>query len=76
MHINDDHFPVSLALIEQSHDTENLNLLNLTDVADLFTDLTDIQRVVVTLGFCLRVESSRVLPCLAMINDAQRTEQG
>lgn len=75
MHINDDHFPVSLALIEQSHDTENLNLLNLTDVADLFTDLTDIQWVVVTLGFCLRVESSRVLPSLAMIDDAQPTEQ-
>jgi hypothetical protein len=36
----------------------------LTNVSDSLTDLTDIQRIVVSLSFGLGVLDSRVLPCL------------
>lgn len=74
VNIDDDDFPVGLTLVEQSHDTQNLDLLHLADEAYSLTDLTDIQRVVVALSFCLGVESSRVLPSLTIINDAQASE--
>jgi hypothetical protein len=74
MNIDDDDFPVGLTLVEQSHDTQDLDLLHLADVADRLTDLTDIQWVVVTFGFGLRVESSRVLPGLTIIDSAQASE--
>ena len=62
--VNDEDLPVSLTLIEESHDTEDLDLLDLADVADLFTDLANIERIVVTLGLGLGVGSLRVLPGL------------
>ena len=62
--INDDDLPVGLALVEESHDTEDLDLLHLADVADLLTDLADIEGVVVTLGLGLGVDGDGVLPGL------------
>ena len=62
--VNHEDLPVGLALIEESHDTENLDLLDLADVADLFTDLANIERIVVTLGLGLGVSLSRVFPSL------------
>ena len=62
--VNDEDLPVGLTLIEESHDTEDLDLLDLADVADLFTDLANIERIVVTLGLGLRVLLLRIFPGL------------
>jgi hypothetical protein len=62
--INDNDLPVSLLLVEESHDTEDLDLLDLTRVTDELTDLADIERIVVALGLGLGVDSVRVLPGL------------
>ena len=62
--IDDDDFPVGLTLIEEGHDTENLDLFDLASVTDLFTDLADIEGIVVTLGLGLRVRMVGVLPGL------------
>ena len=62
--IDDDDFPVGLALIEKGHDTENLDLLDLAGITDLFADLANIEGIVVTLGFGLRVRVVGVLPGL------------
>ena len=63
-HVDDDHLPVRLALVEEGHDAEHLDLLDLADVADLLTDLTHIEGIVVTLGLGLWVSRLGVLPCL------------
>jgi hypothetical protein len=62
--VNDDDFPVSLLLIKESHDTENLDLLDLTWVSDQFTDLANIQWVIVTLGLGFWVDDIRIFPSL------------
>lgn len=64
--INDDDLPVSLLLVEESHDTEDLDLLNLARVTNKLTDLADIERVVVTLGLGLRVNGVGILPSLVI----------
>jgi len=66
LNVNYDDFPVGFTLVEECHDTKNLNLLDLTNVADLLADLADIERVIVALGFRFCVRLSRVLPCLYM----------
>ena len=62
--INDNDLPVGLLLVEESHDTENLDLLDLSWVADKLTDLADVQWVVVALGLGLWVDDIWVLPGL------------
>lgn len=62
--IDDDDFPIGLAFIEQRHDAENLDLLNLTYVADLFADFADIEGVVVALGLGLGVGLRGIFPGL------------
>ena len=62
--IDYDNLPVGLLLVEQSHDTKDLDLLDLTRVSDQLADLTDIQWVVVALGFGLGVDDVGVLPGL------------
>ena len=62
--VDDDDLPVGLALVKESHDTENLDLLDLADVTDLLTNLADIEGVVVTPGLGLGVSGLRVLPSL------------
>jgi hypothetical protein len=53
--IDNDDLPISLALVEQSHDAEDLDLLNLANIADLLADFADIERIVVALGLGLSV---------------------
>lgn len=72
MDIDDEDLPVCLAFVEQRHDTEDLDLFHLTGVADLLADFTDIERVVVTLGFGLCMNNVWVLPGLAEIGDERR----
>lgn len=62
--INDKNLPVGLSLIEKSHDTEDLDLLDLTGVTDSLSNLADVQRVVVTVGASLGVLDGRVFPGL------------
>lgn len=62
--VDDDDLPVGLAFVEEGHDTEDLDLLDLSNVADLLADLADIERVVISLGLGLGVELRRVLPGL------------
>ena len=63
--INDNDLPVSLLLVEKGHDTKDLDLLHLTGVANELTNLADIERIVVTLGFGLGVDGVGVLPGLS-----------
>jgi hypothetical protein len=62
--IDNKDLPVGLSLIEESHDTEDLDLLDLTGVADSLSDLTNIKGVVVTVGASLGVLDGRVFPSL------------
>lgn len=64
VHINDDDLPVGLVFVEEGHDTEDLDLLDLASVADKLTDFADIERVVVTLGLGLGVDVVGVFPGL------------
>ena len=62
--VDDEDLPVSLSLVEEGHNAENLDLLDLTDETDLFTDLTNVEGIVVTLGLGFRMRVVRVLPGL------------
>ena len=64
VHVNNNDLPVSLLLVKESHDAENLDLLHLTSVADKLANLANVERVVVTLGLGLGVDSVGVLPGL------------
>jgi len=62
--IDDNNLPVSLLLIEKSHNTKDLDLLDLTRVSDQFSDLADVQWVIVSLGLGLGVDDVGVFPGL------------
>jgi len=62
--IDDNDLPIGLTLVDQGHDTQNLDLLDLAGVANQLTDLANIERVVVTTGLGLGVDRARVLPGL------------
>jgi len=62
--IDDDDLPVCLTLIEESHDTEDLDLFDLAGETDLFTDLANVEGIIVTLGLGFRVRVVGVLPGL------------
>lgn len=62
--VDDNDLPVGLLLVEQGHDTEDLHLLDLTGVANELTDFANVERVVVTLGLGLGVDSVGVFPGL------------
>lgn len=62
--IHDDDFPVGLALVDESHDSKDFDLLDLTDVANMFADLADIEGVVIAFCLGLCVGLGRVFPCL------------
>lgn len=66
--INDNNLPVGLLLVEESHDTKNLDLLDLSWVADKLTDLADVQWVVVSLSLGLWVDNIWVLPSLCEVS--------
>lgn len=63
-YIDDNDLPVGLFLIQKSHDTENFDLLDLTSVANQFTDFANIERIVVTLGLGLGMNDIGVFPGL------------
>lgn len=65
VHINDDDLPVSLFLVEESHDTENLDLLDLASVTDQLANFADVERIVVALSLGLWVNNVGVFPGLS-----------
>ena len=62
--VDDDDLPVGLALVEEGHDAEDLDLLDLTGVADRLSDLADVEGVVVAVCLGLGVLVGGVLPGL------------
>ena len=62
--VDDDDLPVGLALVEQRHDAEDLDLLDLAGLGDELADLADVERVVVALLLGLGVGDVGVLPGL------------
>ena len=62
--VNGKDLPVGLSLIEESHDTEDLDLLDLTWVTDGLSDFTNVEGVVVTVGASLGVLDLGVFPSL------------
>jgi hypothetical protein len=64
VHVDDHDLPVRLALVEQCHDTEHLDLDDLTGLGDQLANLAHVQWVVVALGLGLLVYHVGVFPCL------------
>lgn len=64
VNVDDHNLPVSLLLVEQGHDAENLDLDDLAGLRDELANLADVQRVVVTLGLGLGVDHVGVFPSL------------
>ena len=62
--VNDDDLPVGLTLIEEGHDTEDLDLFDLASEADLLADLANVERIVVALGLGFGVRVVGVFPGL------------
>jgi hypothetical protein len=62
--INRNDLPIRLALVQQCHDAQDLDLLHLAGLGDELADLADVEGVIVTLGFGLRVRGARVFPGL------------
>jgi hypothetical protein len=62
--VNDDDLPVGLLLVEKSHDSENLDLLDLTSVAHYLTDFADVKRIIVTLSLGFGMNNVGVFPGL------------
>jgi hypothetical protein len=62
--VDNNDFPVGLALVEKGHHTENLDLLDFTGLGDELADFADVQRVVVTGLLGLGVDNVGVFPGL------------
>lgn len=64
LHVDGQDLPVGLALVEQRHDAEHLDLLDLAGAGDGLADLAHVERVVVAAGPRLGVHGAGVLPRL------------
>jgi len=62
--VNNKDLPVGLSFIEEGHDTEDLDLLDLTGVTDGLSNLADVEGVVVTVSASLGVLDGGVFPSL------------
>jgi hypothetical protein len=62
--VDDDDFPVCFALVQESHDAEDFDLLDLTDVANLLSNLADVEGIVVTLCLGLGMRLGWIFPSL------------
>jgi len=65
--VDDDDLPIGLAFVEEGHDAEDFDLLDLTDVTHLFADLAYVQWIVVAPGLGLGMLLIRILPSLQFI---------
>jgi len=62
--VDDEDLPVGLTLIEESHNTEDLYLLDLTSVTNCLSNFANVERVVITESLGFGVSVRRVLPSL------------
>jgi len=62
--IDDENLPVGLTFVEESHDTEDLYLLDLTSVTNGLSNFANVERVVITESLGFGVSVGRVLPSL------------
>lgn len=62
--VDDDDLPVGLTLIEKGHDAKNLDLLDLSSVANLLADLANVEGIVVTESLSVLVLVGGVFPGL------------
>jgi hypothetical protein len=60
--VDDDDLPVGLTLIEKGHDAKNLDLLDLSSVANLLADLANVEGIVVTESLSVLVLVGGVFP--------------
>ena len=65
--IDNNDFPVCLFLIEQSHDTENLDLLDVASLADELANLANVERIIIASGLGFRVYNIGVFPGLGAL---------
>lgn len=63
--VDDDDLPVGLLLVKESHDAQNLNLLDLPGVSNKLANLANVQWIVIALGLGLRVDGVGVFPGLS-----------
>jgi len=64
VHVHHQDLPIRLPLVEERHDTEHFDLLDLTDVAERFADLAYVERVVVSVRTGLGVFDLGIFPGL------------
>lgn len=62
--IDDNDFPISLALVQKGHDTENLDLLDLANEPNTLANLADVKRIVVAPRPGVGMMVGRIFPCL------------
>ena len=62
--VDDDDLPVGLLLVQEGHDAQDFDLLDLAGVADGLADLAHVQGVIVPLGLGLRMDDVGVFPGL------------
>ena len=74
--VDDDDLPVCLFLVQQSHNAEHFDLLDLACVADKLTDLADVEWVVVAFGFGFGVDYIGIFPCLRKRKVRSRIKPG
>jgi hypothetical protein len=79
VNVDDENLPIGLAFVEKGHDAQDFDLLDLADIAYLFSDFTDVERVVVAFCFCFGMNlvgvfpslgESTVVPDVAMVGEA------
>ena len=64
VNVDDENLPIGLAFVEKGHDAQDFDLLDLADIAYLFSDFTDVERVVVSFCFCFGMNLVGVFPSL------------
>lgn len=62
--VDDNHFPICLSFIKQGHNTEDLDLFNLTGIAKLLANLANVERVIITMCLCLCMDLCGIFPSL------------
>ena len=64
--VNNDDLPIGLTLVQKCHNTENLDLLDLTNESNVLANLTDIKGIVVAPRLGFGVSLGGIFPCLSI----------
>jgi hypothetical protein len=74
--INDDDFPICLPLVEEQHHTKDFDLLDLTTVGNLLSDLACIKGIVVSMGVRLGKGIAGIFPGLFLMGKKMNSNEG